>query len=75
MSIVVPLSLFRVLHVYLYHLSFSAVRKLAAFDTIDWHNLLEMEAPFIPQPDDLTDTSYFEGQLLLAQLHSSFYAK
>ena len=63
MSIVFPLSFSRVLHLYLYRFSFSAVRKMAAFDTIDWHNLLEMEAPFIPQPDDLTDTSYFEGQL------------
>ena len=32
-----------------------------AFKDIDWHNLLDMEAPFIPQPDDETDTTYFEG--------------
>ena len=63
MIIKFPLSLSGVLHVYINLVSFSAVRKMAAFDTIDWHNLLEMEAPFIPQPDDLTDTSYFEGQL------------
>ena len=34
---------------------------MAAFKDINWHNLLDMEAPFIPQPEDVTDTSYFEG--------------
>jgi serine/threonine-protein kinase greatwall len=28
----------------------------------DWNNLTEIEAPFIPQPDDETDTGYFEAR-------------
>ena len=35
---------------------------MAVFDSIDWENLLNMEAPWIPQPDDNLDTAYFEGK-------------
>ena len=34
------------------------------FLNIDWHRLLEQEAPFVPQPDDELDTGYFEARNL-----------
>lgn len=39
----------------------STVTKLTLFKDINWSRLLDMEAPFIPQPDDITDTAYFQG--------------
>ena len=34
------------------------------FQNIDWTKLTEIEAPFIPQPHDDTDTGYFEARNL-----------
>ncbi|XP_066441590.1 serine/threonine-protein kinase greatwall-like isoform X2 [Eleutherodactylus coqui] len=34
----------------------------AFFHGIDWENLQNMPMPFIPQPDDETDTTYFEAR-------------
>ena len=31
------------------------------FENVDWENMLGMEMPFIPQPENETDTGYFEG--------------
>ena len=36
---------------------------MAAFCDIDWDNVLKMPAPWTPQPDDMMDTSYFEGKM------------
>ncbi|KAE8743965.1 serine/threonine-protein kinase-like, partial [Frankliniella occidentalis] len=36
------------------------VRKMSLFREINWENLLNTEAPFIPQPDSSTDTCYFQ---------------
>lgn len=38
------------------------VKKITLFETVDWDNLLLKEAPFIPLPDDETDTTYFEAR-------------
>ncbi|CAD5120974.1 DgyrCDS9518 [Dimorphilus gyrociliatus] len=38
----------------------SSLRSHAFFSNIDFEHVHEMIAPFIPQPDDDTDTSYFE---------------
>lgn len=38
------------------------VRKMPLFKHINWENLLNTEAPFIPQPDSSTDTCYFQGK-------------
>ena len=35
---------------------------MSLFSSLDWNNLLEMEPPFLPQPDDARDTTYFEGK-------------
>uniref|UniRef100_A0A8C1J9A1 Serine/threonine-protein kinase greatwall n=1 Tax=Cyprinus carpio TaxID=7962 RepID=A0A8C1J9A1_CYPCA len=32
------------------------------FEAVDWENLHHQTMPFIPQPDDETDTSYFEAR-------------
>ncbi|XP_059380298.1 serine/threonine-protein kinase greatwall [Carassius carassius] len=32
------------------------------FEGVDWENLHHLTMPFIPQPDDETDTSYFEAR-------------
>ncbi|XP_071416700.1 serine/threonine-protein kinase greatwall isoform X3 [Pithys albifrons albifrons] len=32
------------------------------FDGVDWDNLQNQTMPFIPQPDDETDTTYFEAR-------------
>jgi hypothetical protein len=37
------------------------VKKMDYFKDLDWNHLLDLEPPFIPQPDDETDTTYFEG--------------
>jgi hypothetical protein len=51
---------------------------MAAFKSIDWNNLLEMEAPWVPQPDDNMDTTYFEGKIshinfLVSNILNIFY--
>ena len=33
---------------------------MGLFSEIDWENVLDMEAPFVPQPDDQMDTCYFD---------------
>ncbi|XP_023221005.1 serine/threonine-protein kinase greatwall-like, partial [Centruroides sculpturatus] len=38
------------------------VKNIELFRTTDWENLLLKEAPFIPIPDDETDTTYFEAR-------------
>ncbi|XP_041367481.1 serine/threonine-protein kinase greatwall-like [Gigantopelta aegis] len=44
------------------------VKGLSLFCDTDWDNLLKMEAPFVPQPDDDTDTSYFEARMNMQHL-------
>jgi hypothetical protein len=39
----------------------SQVKQMPLFSEIDWNNLLSATAPFVPQPDDSTDTVYFQG--------------
>lgn len=39
---------------------FSELQEMNLFQDIDWVNLPNQEAPFLPQPDDETDTCYFE---------------
>lgn len=39
----------------------SCVKQMKIFSRINWDRLLEAEAPFLPQPDDVTDTAYFQG--------------
>lgn len=38
------------------------LKKEPFFNTIDWDNLSNLPAPFIPVPDDDSDTFYFEAR-------------
>ncbi|KAJ8010849.1 hypothetical protein DPEC_G00079400 [Dallia pectoralis] len=38
------------------------LRSHALFEGLDWDNLLDQTMPFIPQPEDETDTSYFDAR-------------
>lgn len=44
------------------------VRCLPMFNEIDWDTILQQEPPFIPQPDDNFDTSYFYAKNNLQHL-------
>ncbi|GBP39792.1 hypothetical protein EVAR_88292_1 [Eumeta japonica] len=48
-----------------------AVRIMRLFRNIDWDNQLNAEPPFIPNPDDMHDTGYFQARNILQQLHVS----
>lgn len=49
---------------------FETVKSNALFSCIDWPNLKDTEAPFIPQPDDAMDTTYFEGKYTLCFVYT-----
>ncbi|TRY58494.1 hypothetical protein DNTS_004912 [Danionella cerebrum] len=38
------------------------LKQHSFFEGVDWENLQTQSMPFIPQPDDETDTSYFEAR-------------
>lgn len=38
------------------------VMAMKVFDHYDWNNLLSTKPPFVPDPDDLTDTGYFQAR-------------
>jgi len=38
------------------------LKKKLFFNTIDWDNLANTPAPFIPVPDNDSDTFYFEAR-------------
>ncbi len=46
---------------------FVELQQFPLFHDLDWSHLLEQEAPFVPQPDDETDTCYFEARNRLQQ--------
>lgn len=47
------------------------VQSMAFFKTTDWNNLQNVQPPFIPQPDDPTDTGYFEPRNIMQHLKLS----
>ncbi|XP_075971918.1 serine/threonine-protein kinase greatwall isoform X1 [Anticarsia gemmatalis] len=49
----------------------SAVQAMPLFRNIDWNNQLNVEPPFVPTPDDVHDTGYFQARNILQQLHVS----
>ena len=46
---------------------FVELQNFPLFHDLDWSQLLQQEAPFVPQPDDETDTCYFEARNRLQQ--------
>lgn len=51
--------------------SSNEVQQMAFFKSIDWNNLQNTEPPFIPQPDNPTDTGYFEPRNIMQHLKLS----
>jgi len=47
------------------------LKKMPLFSQIPWSDILSMEAPFIPQPKDHTDTTYFQARNCLQNLRVS----
>ncbi|XP_037866974.1 serine/threonine-protein kinase greatwall isoform X1 [Bombyx mori] len=47
------------------------VRAMPLFRNVDWENQLNTEPPFVPTPDDLHDTGYFQARNILQQLQVS----
>ena len=47
------------------------VKRMECFQDIDWLNIHTKEAPFVPQPDDNFDTTYFNAKNLANQLQLS----
>ena len=39
--------------------SLSPTRSFGLMREVDWENILERPAPFVPQPDSASDTTYF----------------
>ncbi|XP_061708783.1 serine/threonine-protein kinase greatwall isoform X2 [Cydia pomonella] len=49
----------------------TAVKSMPLFRAVNWENQLNAEPPFVPTPDDLHDTGYFQARNILQQLHVS----
>lgn len=47
------------------------VRQMLFFESIDWDNLPNTEPPFVPQPENPTDTGYFEPRNIMQHLKLS----
>lgn len=45
---------------------FEYLRSNPMYAGVNWSDLRNMDAPFVPQPDDAMDTTYFEGESLHA---------
>lgn len=50
------------------------VQQMAFFSCIDWDNIENEETPFVPNPEDPTDTGYFEARNNLQHLKLSNFA-
>ncbi|CAM9373533.1 unnamed protein product [Lampetra planeri] len=42
--------------------TFKDLKQHVLFNGMDWENLQEQPMPFVPQPDDETDTTYFQAR-------------
>ncbi|XP_055323463.1 serine/threonine-protein kinase greatwall isoform X2 [Sitodiplosis mosellana] len=47
------------------------VQQMMFFKSMDWNNLPNMEPPFVPQPENPTDTGYFEPRNIMQHLKLS----
>ncbi|XP_054290682.1 serine/threonine-protein kinase greatwall-like isoform X1 [Macrosteles quadrilineatus] len=47
------------------------VKQLAHFSSVEWDGLLEAIPPFVPEPEDIGDTSYFQARNVMQHLHMS----
>lgn len=49
------------------------IKCLPFFSSLDWRNINHYPAPFVPNPDDDTDTTYFEARNVVQNLHVSSF--
>lgn len=49
------------------------VQQMPFFDDLNWTTMDLMEPPFIPRPDDPTDTGYFEARNIMQHLKLSSF--
>lgn len=47
------------------------VREMMYFKDLDWEKVREMTPPFVPTPDDPTDTGYFNARNMMQHLKLS----
>lgn len=47
------------------------VRAMEYFQELDWEKLRDMAPPFVPAPDDPTDTGYFNARNMMQHLKLS----
>lgn len=47
------------------------VREMDYFKDLDWDKIREMPPPFVPAPDDPTDTGYFNARNMMQHLKLS----
>lgn len=47
------------------------VREMSYFGELDWEKLREMVPPFVPAPDNPTDTGYFNARNMMQHLKLS----
>lgn len=47
------------------------VKQMMFFKSFDWENLPNTEPPFVPQPENPTDTGYFEPRNIMQHLKLS----
>lgn len=52
----------------------SIVKQMELFSNIDWKNQLNADPPFVPNPDDIYDTCYFQSQLISSVILYLFYS-
>ncbi|XP_065579329.1 serine/threonine-protein kinase greatwall-like isoform X3 [Artemia franciscana] len=48
-----------------------SLRAMSMFKSVDWENLLNQSAPFVPQPKNDSDTGYFHARNVLQNLDVS----
>ena len=49
------------------------VKVMECFKDLEWETLLNQNAPFIPQPDSVYDTTYFDAKNLANQFQMSLF--
>lgn len=48
-------------------------QRMPFFAALDWTAMEAVEPPFVPQPDDPTDTGYFEARNVMQHLKLSSF--
>lgn len=50
------------------------IESLPFFSGLDWSSIHNHPAPFVPRPDDITDTTYFNARNTMQNLHLSSFS-